>query len=121
VRGPRACQGRPTPEQARRSAHRAPGRTLRRAMSALLPQPGGVLLVRDGLDCGRQALRHSAAGQIPDLIARSFCERHQIHTGFEGDCEHVVPGLARVALDEGSLIVKSSRGGSVKDTWLVAE
>ena len=35
--------------------------------------------------------------------------------------EHVVPGLSRVALDEGSLIVNSSRGGGVKDTWLVAE
>jgi uncharacterized circularly permuted ATP-grasp superfamily protein len=38
-----------------------------------------------------------------------------------GRREHVVPGLSRVALDEGSLIVNSSRGGGVKDTWLVAE
>jgi uncharacterized circularly permuted ATP-grasp superfamily protein len=35
-----------------------------------------------------------------------------------GGREHVVPGLSRVALEEGSLIVNSSRGGGVKDTWL---
>jgi uncharacterized circularly permuted ATP-grasp superfamily protein len=34
--------------------------------------------------------------------------------------ESVVPGLSRVALEEGSLIVNSSRGGGVKDTWLSA-
>jgi uncharacterized circularly permuted ATP-grasp superfamily protein len=37
-----------------------------------------------------------------------------------GGRESVVPGLSRVALEEGSLIVNSSRGGGVKDTWLSA-
>ncbi|HEX2435778.1 MAG TPA: circularly permuted type 2 ATP-grasp protein [Solirubrobacterales bacterium] len=37
------------------------------------------------------------------------------------DREWVTPGLTRVALDEGSLIVNSSRGGGVKDTWLAGE
>jgi uncharacterized circularly permuted ATP-grasp superfamily protein len=37
-----------------------------------------------------------------------------------GGREHVVPGLSRVALEEGSLIVNSSRGGGVKDTWLTS-
>jgi len=30
-------------------------------------------------------------------------------------------GLTRVALDRGSLIVNSGRGGGVKDTWVLAE
>jgi uncharacterized circularly permuted ATP-grasp superfamily protein len=38
-----------------------------------------------------------------------------------GGREVVVPGLSRVALEKGSLIVNSSRGGGVKDTWLVAD
>jgi uncharacterized circularly permuted ATP-grasp superfamily protein len=37
------------------------------------------------------------------------------------DREWVVPGVTRVALDEGSLIVNSSRGGGVKDTWIAGE
>ncbi|HUQ63830.1 MAG TPA: circularly permuted type 2 ATP-grasp protein [Acidimicrobiales bacterium] len=39
----------------------------------------------------------------------------------DGDRVWVVPGgLTRVALDEGSLIVNSSRGGGSKDTWVLA-
>ena len=30
-------------------------------------------------------------------------------------------GLTRVALREGSLVVNSSQGGGVKDTWILAE
>ena len=30
-------------------------------------------------------------------------------------------GLTRVALTEGSLVVNSSQGGGVKDTWVLAE
>ncbi|MEQ8751488.1 MAG: circularly permuted type 2 ATP-grasp protein, partial [Amphiplicatus sp.] len=34
----------------------------------------------------------------------------------------LVPGgLTRVALREGSLVVNSSQGGGVKDTWVLAE
>lgn len=35
---------------------------------------------------------------------------------------HVIPGgLTRVAMTEGSLVVNSSQGGGVKDTWVLAE
>ena len=30
-------------------------------------------------------------------------------------------GLTRVALKKGSLVVNSSQGGGVKDTWVMAE
>lgn len=34
---------------------------------------------------------------------------------------HVIPGgLTRVAMKEGSLVVNSSQGGGVKDTWVMA-
>jgi uncharacterized circularly permuted ATP-grasp superfamily protein len=39
-----------------------------------------------------------------------------------GDRIDLVPGgLTRVALTEGSLVVNSSQGGGVKDTWVLAE
>lgn len=39
-----------------------------------------------------------------------------------GDRVELVPGgLTRVALTEGSLVVNSSQGGGVKDTWVLAE
>ena len=39
-----------------------------------------------------------------------------------GDRIELVPGgLTRVALREGSLVVNSSQGGGVKDTWVLSE
>ena len=39
-----------------------------------------------------------------------------------GERIELVPGgLTRVALKEGSLVVNSSQGGGVKDTWVLAE
>ncbi len=39
-----------------------------------------------------------------------------------GEKVHLCPGgLTRVALNEGSLVVNSSQGGGVKDTWVLAE
>jgi len=39
-----------------------------------------------------------------------------------GESIELVPGgLTRVALTEGSLVVNSSQGGGVKDTWVLAE
>jgi uncharacterized circularly permuted ATP-grasp superfamily protein len=35
------------------------------------------------------------------------------------DVRLVAGGLTRVALREGSLVVNSSQGGGVKDTWVV--
>jgi uncharacterized circularly permuted ATP-grasp superfamily protein len=37
------------------------------------------------------------------------------------DIELVPGGLTRVALADGSLVVNSSQGGGVKDTWVLAE
>jgi uncharacterized circularly permuted ATP-grasp superfamily protein len=35
---------------------------------------------------------------------------------------HLCPGgLTRVAMREGSLVVNSSQGGGVKDTWVLAD
>jgi uncharacterized circularly permuted ATP-grasp superfamily protein len=40
----------------------------------------------------------------------------------DGRNVHVLPGgLTRVAMKEGSLVVNSSQGGGVKDTWVLAE
>ncbi len=39
-----------------------------------------------------------------------------------GERIELVPGgLTRVALTDGSLVVNSSQGGGVKDTWVLAE
>jgi len=39
-----------------------------------------------------------------------------------GDQVVIVPGgLTRVALKKGSLVVNSSQGGGVKDTWILAD
>jgi uncharacterized circularly permuted ATP-grasp superfamily protein len=39
----------------------------------------------------------------------------------KGTESHVIPGgLTRVAMNEGSLIVNSSQGGGVKDTWVLS-
>jgi len=48
--------------------------------------------------------------------------RHIDLRGFvlKGTETHVIPGgLTRVALVEGSLVVNSSQGGGVKDTWVL--
>lgn len=50
--------------------------------------------------------------------------RHIDLRGFvlKGTESHVIPGgLTRVALVEGSLVVNSSQGGGVKDTWVLNE
>jgi uncharacterized circularly permuted ATP-grasp superfamily protein len=39
-----------------------------------------------------------------------------------GESVRLVPGgLTRVALEEGSMVVNSSRGGGSKDTWVLAD
>jgi len=39
-----------------------------------------------------------------------------------GERVELVPGaLTRVALTEGSLVVNSSQGGGVKDTWVLVD
>jgi len=59
---------------------------------------------------------------VPTSVSKQLAERHidlrpYVLTGSE---VNMVPGgLTRVALREGSLVVNSSQGGGVKDTWVV--
>lgn len=57
------------------------------------------------------------------LTEQGFAERHIDLRPFvlsSGETMRVVPsGLTRVAMQEGSLVVNSSQGGGIKDTWVV--
>jgi uncharacterized circularly permuted ATP-grasp superfamily protein len=60
--------------------------------------------------------------QVPTFCGDTLCDRHvdlrpYVLTG--SDINFVPGGLTRVALREGSLVVNSSQGGGVKDTWVV--
>jgi uncharacterized circularly permuted ATP-grasp superfamily protein len=60
--------------------------------------------------------------QVPTFCGDELADRHidlrpYVLTG--NDVTFVPGGLTRVALREGSLIVNSSQGGGVKDTWVV--
>lgn len=54
---------------------------------------------------------------------QGFVDRHIDLRPFVLSSPHetrIVPGgLTRVALKEGSLVVNSSQGGGIKDTWVV--
>ncbi|SCX38973.1 Uncharacterized conserved protein, circularly permuted ATPgrasp superfamily [Klenkia marina] len=59
---------------------------------------------------------------VPTLVDGVVVPRHADLRVFAvaGSSTHVLPApLTRVALEEGSLLVNSSRGGGSKDTWLV--
>ncbi|HET9580293.1 MAG TPA: circularly permuted type 2 ATP-grasp protein [Usitatibacter sp.] len=58
---------------------------------------------------------------VPTFCGDELCDRHvdlrpYVLTG--SDINFVPGGLTRVALREGSLVVNSSQGGGVKDTWV---
>ncbi|HET7730713.1 MAG TPA: circularly permuted type 2 ATP-grasp protein [Usitatibacter sp.] len=60
--------------------------------------------------------------QVPTFCGDELCDRHvdlrpYVLTGSE--IKFCAGGLTRVALREGSLVVNSSQGGGVKDTWVV--
>ena len=59
----------------------------------------------------------------PTLTEKGICERHIDLRPFvlsSPFSTKIVPGgLTRVALKEGSLVVNSSQGGGIKDTWIV--
>lgn len=60
----------------------------------------------------------------PTLVQEGVAERHVDFRPFvlTGDRVQVsAGGLTRVALKEGSLVVNSSQGGGVKDTWVLTE
>ena len=63
-----------------------------------------------------------ALSQVPTYCGEELEDRHvdlrpYVLTG--SDINFVPGGLTRVALREGSLVVNSSQGGGVKDTWVV--
>jgi uncharacterized circularly permuted ATP-grasp superfamily protein len=60
--------------------------------------------------------------QVPTFIGDELAGRHVDLRPYvlSGTAVNLVPGgLTRVALREGSLVVNSSQGGGVKDTWVV--
>jgi len=63
-----------------------------------------------------------ALSAVPTFVDKSLAPRHidlrpYVLSGKEA--KFVPGGLTRVALREGSLVVNSSQGGGVKDTWVV--
>jgi len=65
-----------------------------------------------------------ALSTCPTFVDEGLAPRHVDLRPYclVGDRVELVPGgLTRVALTEGSLVVNSSQGGGVKDTWVLAE
>jgi uncharacterized circularly permuted ATP-grasp superfamily protein len=65
-----------------------------------------------------------ALSTVPAFVADGTAPRHVDLRPYclVGERVELVPGgLTRVALKEGSLVVNSSQGGGVKDTWVLAE
>ncbi|MCA8878434.1 MAG: circularly permuted type 2 ATP-grasp protein [Rhodobacteraceae bacterium] len=65
-----------------------------------------------------------ALSTCPTFVAEGIAPRHVDLRPYclVGESVELVPGgLTRVALKEGSLVVNSSQGGGVKDTWVLAE
>jgi uncharacterized circularly permuted ATP-grasp superfamily protein len=61
--------------------------------------------------------------RAPIMLNGAMAPRHIDLRAFvlKGTESHVIPGgLTRVAMNEGSLIVNSSQGGGVKDTWVLS-
>ena len=65
-----------------------------------------------------------ALSTCPSFVEEGVAPRHVDLRPYclVGERIELVPGgLTRVALKEGSLVVNSSQGGGVKDTWVMAE
>jgi len=85
------------------------------------------------LELFRAKLKHDPANFIaqptlalstcPSLVEEGIAPRHVDLRPFVllgGDRVRIVPGgLSRVALEKGSLVVNSSQGGGIKDTWVL--
>jgi len=64
-----------------------------------------------------------ALSTTPTFVEEGIAPRHVDLRPYclVGDRVELVPGgLTRVALRDGSLVVNSSQGGGVKDTWVLA-
>jgi uncharacterized circularly permuted ATP-grasp superfamily protein len=65
-----------------------------------------------------------ALSTTPTFVAEGIAPRHVDLRPYclVGEKIELVPGgMTRVALKDGSLVVNSSQGGGVKDTWVLAE
>ncbi len=65
-----------------------------------------------------------ALSTVPTFVDQGIAPRHVDLRPYclVGERVELVPGgLTRVALKDGSLVVNSSQGGGVKDTWVLAE
>ena len=65
-----------------------------------------------------------ALSTTPTFVAEGVAPRHIDLRPYclVGERIELVPGgMTRVALKDGSLVVNSSQGGGVKDTWVLAE
>jgi uncharacterized circularly permuted ATP-grasp superfamily protein len=65
-----------------------------------------------------------ALSTVPSFVKEGVAPRHVDLRPYclVGESVELVPGgLTRVALTEGSLVVNSSQGGGVKDTWVLAD
>ena len=65
-----------------------------------------------------------ALSTVPTLVEAGIAPRHVDFRPFAlvGKEVRLSPGgLTRVAMEEGSLVVNSSQGGGVKDTWVLSE
>ncbi|MSU91659.1 circularly permuted type 2 ATP-grasp protein [Rhodobacteraceae bacterium 2CG4] len=65
-----------------------------------------------------------ALSTSPTFVDQGLAPRHVDLRPYclVGETVHLTPGgLTRVAMREGSLVVNSSQGGGVKDTWVLAE
>ena len=65
-----------------------------------------------------------ALSTVPSFVEEGIAPRHVDLRPYclVGERVELVPGgLTRVALTKGSLVVNSSQGGGVKDTWVLAE
>ena len=65
-----------------------------------------------------------ALSTVPSFVEEGIAPRHVDLRPYclVGERIELVPGaLTRVALTEGSLVVNSSQGGGVKDTWVMAD
>jgi len=61
---------------------------------------------------------------VPTMGPSGVVQRHADFRPYclVGKTMRLVPGgLTRVALTEGSLVVNSSQGGGVKDTWVIGD
>ena len=98
-------------------------------MSSATPAPGAEQIAgfaeRIRADPGNYIAQPTLAlSTVPTFVGDGVAPRHVDLRPYclVGERIELVPGgLTRVALKDGSLVVNSSQGGGVKDTWVLAE